>query len=216
MELMTEPVTVKLNPLHPDPSVVSRTVEVLLADGVVVAPTETQYGLLARADREDAVTRVYRLKGRPRSRAMAIFLRTLEAASSWAEVTPLAYKLAERFWPGPLTLILAKCADRHCPAAIGATVGIRVSSAPLVAELTRRVDFPITATSANVSGAGELSSIGEIRSVFGSGTDLYLDGGTVSGAPSTVVDCRGHLPLILREGALSAGSIMRSIERAAP
>ncbi len=201
-----QPEVLSLDSSRPQEAVVGRAVDIIVSGGVIVAPTETRYGLVARADRSDTVQRVCTLKGRPLSRGMAVFLPSIEAASAYAIVTDAARQLARRFLPGPLTLVLKRRSEWTSPVA-GETIGIRVSSAALIAELVGGVEAPLTATSANLSGSGELATIQEIMEVFGSRVDLYLDGGPLVGPSSTVVDCTSEMPLVVRRGAIDAAMI---------
>ncbi len=195
----------------PDSEIISRAVDVLTADGLIVAPTETRYGLLARADKADVVEKVYRAKKRALSEPIAIFVGSLEMITHYAQLNPPAQFLASLFLPGPLTLVLSGLPQWCGPVARDGKVGIRISPAPVICEITERVGFPLTATSANISGAAEPSSIDEIFHALGSAIDLYLDGGVLDGALSTVVDCSGDNPRILRKGAIDEREIIRAL-----
>lgn len=181
-----------------------RASEVLTAGGVVVAPTETQYGLLARADREVCIQRVCELKQRSVEKPMAMFVSKSNDITRYAESTPFVMKLAARYLPGPLTIVLKALSRVVVPIARNGLVGIRISSSPVIAAIVERVDFPLTATSANLTGGVEVSAIDDVQKLFGGEVDLYLDGGICEGEPSTVVDCTTTPPRVLREGAISA------------
>ncbi|MFH1373160.1 MAG: L-threonylcarbamoyladenylate synthase [bacterium] len=193
---------------QPSSAVIGRAVDLLGVGALVVAPTETQYGLLGRADRPEVVTRVYRVKGRPVEQPMAIFVDSLGMAAEYAEVNPPAQVLAARFLPGPLTLVLNRQPDWISPLAASGRVGIRISSAPVVRQIMARTNFPLTATSANCSGSPALTTIDRIRSGLTGGVDMFLDGGVLDGLASTVVDCSSGSPRILRPGAIGSDEIM--------
>ncbi len=195
----------------PHPEAINQTIDVLNAGGLVVAPTETRYGLLARADKAEAVERVYLVKGRSLLQPISIFISNLKMITHYAEPNPLAQFLAKIFLPGPLTLILKGLPGWDSPVVRHGKVGIRISSARIIQAIVERVCFPLTATSANVSGLAELSSIDEISRSLGTGIDLYLDSGILKGAPSTVVDCSGDRPRILRKGAVGEREILAAL-----
>lgn len=180
---------------------------VLRAGALVVAPTETRYGLLARADRSESVEAVYALKQRPFSSAVAVFVSGLAVAEECAVVTPAARRLAERFLPGPLTLLLEHRKGALDAVARAGKIGVRVSSSPFVARLLERLQFPLTATSANLSGQEEPSSALAIADRFKKKVHLYVDAGPLVSEVSTVVDCTGGQPIVTREGAISVGDI---------
>ena len=210
-EPMTDQGVVAVDVDMPDLETIERAVDILRAGALVVAPTETRYGLLGRADKAEVVEKVYRAKKRPLSQPIAIFVGSLEMVTHYAELNPPAQFLARLFLPGPLTLVLKGLPEWDSPVARDDKVGIRLSPAPVIQEIMERVGFPLTATSANISGAAELSSIDEISQALGAAVDLYLDGGVLDGAPSTVVDCSGDPPKILRKGAVDEKEIMAAL-----
>lgn len=196
----------------PDRAVVERVAAVLAEGGLAVAPTETRYGLLARADRGDAVGRLYSVKGRPVKLPTAIFARDIDHAATYGELTPTARRLAEKFLPGPLTLVLEATRDLGEPLVVEGKIGIRVSSAPFIEMLLDQVDFPVTATSANPSGQDDYDSVEEIARAFGGKVDMYIDVGVLDNRVSTVVDASGESAIVLREGAVSAGDIASTLK----
>jgi L-threonylcarbamoyladenylate synthase len=210
-DLMTDRSIVAVDVDTPDLETINRAVDILKAGALVVAPTETRYGLLARADKTEVVEKVYRLKKRALSQPIAIFVGSLEMVTHYAELNPPAQFLARLFLPGPLTLVLRGLPEWDSPVARDGKVGIRISPAPVIHEIMERAGFPLTATSANISGVAELSSIDEISRALGAAVDLYLDGGVLDGAPSTVVDCSGDPPTILRKGAVDEKEIMAAL-----
>jgi L-threonylcarbamoyladenylate synthase len=208
---MTDRPIVTVDADAPDPETIECAVDILRADALVVAPTETRYGLLGRADKAEVVEKVYHVKNRPLSQPIAIFVGSLEMVTHYAELNPPAQFLARLFLPGPLTLVLKGLPEWDSPVARNGRVGIRISPAPVIGEIVERIGFPLTATSANISGAAELSSVDEISRALGAAVDLYLDGGVLDGAPSTVVDCSGDPPKILRKGAVDEKEIRAAL-----
>ncbi len=172
----------------PDQAVVDKAASVLKDGGMVVAPTETRYGLLARADQPQAVSRLYHVKGRPVELPTAIFAHDLKDIESFAVLGPAARRIAEKFLPGPLTLVLTALKDLGEPLVVKGKIGIRLSSAPFIKALLKQVSFPVTATSANPSGGEALDTVDEIARAFGGKVDLYIDVGVLDNTPSTVVD----------------------------
>ncbi len=201
-----------IDPDSPEPAHIKRAVNILMDGGVIVAPTETRYGLVARADRVDAVDRIYEVKNRPEKMPMAVFLETVESIAEYANVNESARRLASKFLPGPLTLVLPAAEGWKSRVVFQGTVGIRVSLSPVIGALLAAVSRPLTATSANLSGAVELATVTQVAAVFRNRVDLYLDGGSLTGLPSTVVDCTGTEVKILREGAIMTDRIQQALE----
>lgn len=208
---MTDQSIIVVDVAVPDPETINRAVNVLRAGSLIVAPTETRYGLLGRADKAEVVEKVYRVKTRALSKPIAIFVGSLNMITHYAELNPLAQFLAKLFLPGPLTLVLKGLPEWDSPVVHDGKVGIRISPAPVIQEIMERADFPLTATSANLSGATALSSIDEISCALEAAVDLYLDGGVLDGVPSTVVDCSGDFPRILRKGAVDKKEITEAL-----
>ncbi len=196
----------------PEPHALRRAVEVLKDGGLVVAPTETRYGLLGRADKPEVVRKVYEVKKRPADQATAVFVACVETIRRYAQLNRIAQHLAMLFLPGPLTLILPVLPQLDSPVAHKGKIGIRVSPAPVIQMITEEIAFPLTATSANLSGSPELSSISEISQTLGGRVDLYLDSGVLTGSPSTVIDCTVEPPRILRHGAIEQKKILAALE----
>jgi L-threonylcarbamoyladenylate synthase len=209
---MTEYQIVRIARDNPQPQLTDRAAA-LLADGeLVVAPTETRYGLLARADDTTAVQKLYRLKGRKADAPMAVFVDSVEALESCGQMTPASRRLAAHFMPGPLTLVLTAGRDLTWPVVQEGRVGLRVSSSPVVQAILAKVQKPLTATSANLSGAPEAETVEQIAAGLGTGVALYLDGGRLVGPVSTVVHCQENDTELLREGAVSRVDIASALE----
>lgn len=179
-------------------------VQLALEEGeLVVFPTETLYGLGGDPENEKAVKRIYDLKGRPRSDPLPVAVSSLEEMEKIAEVGGLARTLVDEFLPGPLTLVLKKRrATSFRMISRGDTIGIRIPFQPFVVELAEEFG-PITATSANLHGGENPTSIEGAIDQLGTKVDYYIDGGrTPLGVPSTIVDLSRNEIRILRVGAI--------------
>jgi len=173
--------------------------------GLVALPTDTLYGLAADPFRPDAVARVFRAKGRDAGNALPVIAADMEQiAARLGPLSPAAERLAAKFWPGPLTLLIP------APAALarevtGGTgrVGVRVPAHSIARAICRASDRPITATSANRSGHPPTADPDEVERTLGEDVDLLIDAGpTRGGAPSTIVDVTGPAPQLVRAGAV--------------
>ncbi|MDD1665817.1 MAG: threonylcarbamoyl-AMP synthase [Methanomicrobiales archaeon] len=178
--------------------IVERAVQVLRRDGIIVYPTDTVYGLGGDAFSDDAVLRVYEAKGRPVGKPISVAVSDTEMLCAIARVDDVSLDFVGRFLPGPVTVILE---SRSCiPDLItGGTgrVGVRIPAHDLALAIIRGLDAPITATSANISGEKDPASPEEVRVPY----DLLVNGGNLSGLPSTVVDLGERR--IIRRGALA-------------
>ena len=189
--------------LHGD---IERAADILRAGGVVAIPTETVYGLGADAENPGAVTRVFDIKGRPRSHPVIVHVADATALETWcAEVPPVARRLAARFWPGPLTLILRR--SRRVPDVVTGgldTVGIRVPRHEVALALLRRFDGGLAAPSANRYGRTSPTTAAHVRADLGRDVDFVLDGGPCPiGLESTIVDVSSDAPAVLRPGGVT-------------
>ena len=192
----------------PDATGLSAAVRVLAAGGTVALPTETVYGLAARADCAEAVAGIYRTKGRPDFNPLIVHVPDLEAAESLAAFDERARKLAAAFWPGPLTMVLPRRADAGLAAAVSAglpTVALRVPAHPVMRAVLEAAKLPLAAPSANRSGGVSPTSAAHVAASLGARVDLILDGGvTPQGLESTIVAVRpGGGWQILRPGPLT-------------
>lgn len=188
----------------------------LLAGGVVAVPTDTVYGIAVALDTPGGIERLFAAKSRPPDKAIALLLADAAQAAEIGEMTVGARALANAFWPGGLTLVVPRRTDRPLPAALtggelapGAipTVGLRVPAHDAPRALARALG-PLPTTSANRSGKPEAKDADEIEALLGRSLGLILDGGPSAGGPaSTVVDCTGETPVILRPGAIPEAAI---------
>ncbi len=180
-------------------------VRVLQEDGVIVYPTDTFYGIGGNCYSKEALRKIFKLKKRPSSRGLPVLVSGLEMAKGMAaEIPPVFFALAARFWPGPLTLVLK--AAPHLPRELigpKKMIGIRLPDVPWLQALIRETGVPLIATSANISGEGEIASPEEVSHLFQEKVDLIVDGGpTPGGKPSTVIDLTGEKPVLVREGRI--------------
>ncbi len=181
----------------------------LRAGGVIAYPTETFYGLGALVSLGAAVERLAGAKGRPDGKPLPLLAADLAQVAQVTELDPLARRLAEAFWPGPLTLVLPARPGLH-PAITGgdASVGIRVTSSAVAAALARAAGGPLVSTSANLAGAPPAASASDLDPTLRDRLDLVLDAGpTPGGLPSTVVAVEGGRLRLLRTGAVAAAAI---------
>lgn len=203
-EVITRTLTV--DPYAPQLSVLHEAISLLWNGRLVAFPTETFYGLGAHAMDADAVERVFAAKGRPLDKPLIVLVESLAMVERLSrEISPNARELMARYWPGPLTLVLP-AADHLPPAVTGGTgtVSVRVPGHPVALALVRAAGIPITAPSANLSGAAPPTTADEVRAGFGGRIDLILDGGpTTGGLPSTILDVTTEPPRVLRAGAVA-------------
>ena len=189
---------------------IQRAIDVLRVGGVIGIPTDTVYGIAANALDENAVDRVFNLKGREDTSPMPVLVGAVEDLHKYGVgITQEAVVLAEAFWPGQLTIVVTK-SEIIPPVVSGGlvTVGLRVADHPVPRQLVAALKAPITATSANISGLNPLSSARSVFEQLGSSLDMVFDGGQLAPSmPSTVVDATTRPVRILREGAVSKAAI---------
>lgn len=208
---------VVVDPVQPDPAAVARAAATLRTGGVVAMPTDTLYGLAADPWNPAAVARVFAVKGRPDDRALPLVAADVDQVKEWiGELDAVATRLVQRFWPGPLTLVM------RAPAAIapevtagGSTVGVRVPSHAVTRALCAAFGCPLTATSANISGQAATDNPDEVADRLSGGLDLLLDAGaTPGGAPSTIVDVTHGEVQLIRAGAVSWKDVQACVRHA--
>jgi len=192
-----------------DAAAIARAASLLRAGGVVALPTETVYGLGADAGSAQGVAAIYRIKGRPAGHPLIVHVLDPGQAAYWAEFDAPARRLAEAFWPGPLTLILRRGAKVHAEMTAGLdTVAVRCPSHPVAQKLLRAVGSPLAAPSANRFGRISPTDADAVRQELDGKIPLILDGGPCSvGLESTVVNLVGPTPEILRPGAVTLEQI---------
>ena len=192
-----------------DPASLSRALKILQLGGLVAFPTDTVYGLGSLAFNGKAVESIYLAKDRPPEKAIPVLIGDADdLAKVCAEVPEMALKLAARFWPGPMTLVVPKSLELPGEISNGPTVGVRIPDHPVARALLRLVG-PMAVTSANISGQPSPSTAQEVFAQLSGRILLVLDGGkTPGGIPSTVVDCVGADAKVFRIGPISESEIL--------
>lgn len=192
--------------------VLKKAVDILNKGGIVAYPTETFYGLGARFDNENALKKLYELKKRHEEKPMPLIIGSKEMLSIIAvSVNDTAAALMDKFWPGPLTLLLRakKNLSKYLTAKTG-RVAVRIPGESIAFYLAKETGFPITATSANISGTPPAEDAGTVIKYFGDKIEMIIDGGkTHGGLPSTIIDVTTGDVKIVREGAISTSTLKK-------
>ena len=199
---------------------ISDAAKVIRAGGLVAMPTETVYGLAADATNDKAVARIFAAKGRPSFNPLIVHVAGLEMAKRYAAFSPLAEKLAQAFWPGPLTLVLPRCDAAGISLLVSAglnTIALRAPASPLAQSLIEAAGRPLAAPSANRSGSVSPTTAAHVAEGLGDKVDLILDGGPAPvGVESTIVKVDGEGVLMLRPGGVARAALERFLGRAVP
>lgn len=197
--------------LAPDQAGIARAAEILRGGGLVALPTETVYGLAARADSEAAIAAIYRAKGRPEFNPLIVHVASLEQAERLARFDERARRLAGRFWPGPLTLVLPLREGAAIAPAVTAglpTIALRMPAHPLMQAVLRETGVPLAAPSANRSGSVSPTSAEHVLASFGEQAPAVLDGGPCErGLESTIVAVRERGWQLLRPGPIAQSAV---------
>ncbi len=196
-----------------DPKAIERAVSIFNSGGLVAIPTDTVYGVAALANDPQAIERIYQVKERSESKAIAVLIgehaQLSQVAASQSEA---ARRLAEAFWPGGLTLVLPRHASLPENLSPQPTIGVRMPDY----DFTRRLlalTGPLATSSANLSGGPDPRNAREVLAQLDGRIELVLDGGdTPGGVPSTVVDCTGDSISILRQGAIEAQKLWQVLQ----
>ena len=201
---------IRINSSVPLNEQVTPAVEVLAVGGIIAYPTETFYGLGADALNPRAVRKIFAAKQRDESQPLLILIPDRSHLSRYARmISPIAEKLIDRFWPGPLTLIFS--AQPNLPPELCAytgTVAVRVSPHPVARAVVEAFGSAITSTSANLSGQPSPTTANDVLQQLAENIDLIIDAGrTAGGKPSTIVDVTSSSPRLVREGAVSVTEI---------
>lgn len=195
---------------------IEKAAGVLRAGGLVAFPTETVYGLGADAENPAAVARVFQVKGRPSSHPLIVHIADPRRLGDWVEEVPATARLlAERFWPGPLTLVLRR-GRRVSREATGGmeTVAVRVPGHPVALALLSAFGGGVAAPSANRFGSVSPTTAGHVRAELGDAVDFVLDGGPCDvGVESTIVDLTGDAPEVLRPGGVTREDLEAALGR---
>lgn len=194
------------NPLSFDPAILEEAAEIIREGGLVAFPTETVYGLGANALDENAAKKIYAAKGRPSDNPLIAHISCMKELQPLVEVIPdAARKLAEKYWPGPLTMVFPKSniVPRGTTGGLD-TVAVRMPADPIAACLIRMSGVPIAAPSANTSGRPSPTKAEHVLQDMNGKIEMIIDGGTVGiGLESTIVDVTGEVPTLLRPGAIT-------------
>jgi L-threonylcarbamoyladenylate synthase len=196
----------------PDASVLAEAAAVIRAGGVVAFPTDTVYGIAADPRSDDAVARLFDLKGRDRGTAVPLIAADVDQARAAGDFGTQEMRLAESFWPGPLSIVVP-AASVLSRAALGGhtTVAIRVPAHVVARELARAFGFSVTATSANPSGIAAAESADVVAEILPC-IDVLLDAGRAPGGPpSTIVALAEHGPVLVRAGAVAWDRVIKSL-----
>ena len=196
--------------LDADEGGIARAVHILRDGGLVAVPTETVYGLAARADSDTAVARIYEAKGRPSFNPLIVHVASLEQAREFADFPPAAERLAREYWPGPLTLVLPRHRGARLAPAVTAgleTLALRMPAHPVMRALLDRTGFPLAAPSANRSGFISPTSPAHVLASLDGRIDAVLDGGECErGLESTIAAVRADGSVdVLRPGPIALG-----------
>lgn len=180
------------------------SVSILNQGGLIVFPTDTVYGLGGKYDNPEAIQKIYEVKGREQTKALAVLIGELSQIPLVAEfVSNLGMKLTNHFWPGGLTVVVQKNSKITTALSKDNSIGIRIPNDAFVRQLCREVG-PLANTSANLSGFPNTTNVYEVIDQLGDRVDLVIDNGECKGGiPSTVIDCRDDQLKILREGIIS-------------
>lgn len=179
---------------------------------VVVFPTDTVYGIGACVANTAAIDRIYIIKERTRAKPLPLFAHSLAGARELVQFTPQAEKLASRFWPGKLTLILPPLPDKAAFAHGEKGIGVRVPGLARLRNWLVYIGEPLAQTSANLSGSPALTSEAAVIEQFIGKADIIITGGELCGSESTVADLTCPTPSVLREGAVSAKDFFAALQ----
>jgi len=199
----------KFSPERPE-EIIDHAAALILQGGVIAYPTETFYGLGADATNEDALRRLFEIKGRNFNNPISVIIGRRNDVYSLISVSnSVAEKLMDAFWPGALTIVF-RAAEKISPLLTAETgkIGIRLSSHEIARRITQELGRPLTATSANISGKPECVTANDVFVQMGDKIDAVIDAGKTAGkSASTIIDTTCVPPIILREGAINKKTI---------
>jgi len=209
------PEILKVSDKNSEEIILTRAAEIVAQGGIIAYPTETFYGLGADTTNEKAIQKIFAIKGRDFQNPIALIIGQTDDVSPLVQDVPqLAQKLMAAFWPGALTIVFS-AEDIVSPllTAGSGKIGLRVSSHPGAWRIVKILKKPLTATSANLTGAPECVSASEVALQLGDKIDAIIDLGTTPGAKgSTIIDVTSTPPTILREGTISKKAIEKCID----
>ncbi len=209
------PKSIEADPDKPQQHLLQEAVDIILGGGMIAFPTDTTYGLGVNPFDDKAVKRVFELKQRDSSKPLIILINDKQQLSQLVtDINPIVYKLIDRYWPGPLTLIFKTSAEiASFKIGESSKIGIRLPNSHIAQELIELAKIPITASSANPSGQPSSLSAEQVSDYFGKEVDLIVDGGPANDSrESTVLDVSTAPPRLIRAGAVSADEIMAITE----
>ncbi len=203
-----------INSKTPESEIIDEAVNVIKDGGLTVFPTKCLYGLGADALNSKAVEALFRIKQRLKKKPILVLIDSIVVLNMLVrEIPEIAARIIQNCWPGDVTIVFE--ADPAVPDILTAgtgKIGVRMTGHPVARALTKRLERPITGTSANISGLPGCHSVARLRSELADAVDLILDAGTLAGGiGSTVVDVTSAIPQILREGSIPAGKIFELI-----
>ncbi|MEE9441595.1 MAG: L-threonylcarbamoyladenylate synthase [candidate division Zixibacteria bacterium] len=204
---------IKCDPVHPEDKTVQTIIAALNGKRIVVLPTETQYALSVRAD-ASALEKIGRIKKRNLDLKPALFVKDMDMAEKFCMINKIARQLAEKFLPGPLTLVMPeRKGQSFIPSEYKSELGfgLRLSSSPVIAAVMSGMDRPVTATSANISGQCGSSDINSIRQELGDAVDLYVNAGPCRAITPSTVLWVGDDTKILRPGMIPEREIEKAL-----
>ena len=208
------PEILKVDADNSEERILTKAVEILANGGIIAYPTETFYGLGADATNEKAIEKIFAVKGRNFKNPISLIISQADDIYPLVQDLPeTAQKLMAAFWPGALTIVFL-AANNVSPllTAGSGKIGLRVSSHPVAREIVQKLKRPLTATSANLSGAPECAKASEVAEQIGNIIDAIVDLGDTPGTKgSTIIDVTCDPPVILREGAISRKTIEKFI-----
>lgn len=195
--------------------ILSSAERVLRSGGIVIAPTDTVYGILGDATRPETIKKIFALKQRSAEKALPVFVKDVATARRIAYISDAKAKFLEKIWPGAVTVVFHH--KEKLPKILTGgkdTIGIRIPNHEFILRLLGRVEFPLAQTSANISARPPAKNIKEIKEYFSKAKvkpDLIIDGGELPGSSSTAVDFTGNEPIILRIGPVTKEDLDRII-----
>lgn len=195
-------------------STLQETADALSRGELAVIPTDTVYGVAAHLQNQAAVDGLFAAKGRPRDNPLPVLVASAADLEGIAVPDERAVRLARRFWPGPLTIVLPR--DPHFTIDLGGrgdTVAVRVPALDAARELLAKTG-PLAVTSANITGGWAAATVAEARAALGHAVSVFLDAGRAEGRPSTILSLTGT-PQVLREGALPSEEVLAAAAEAA-
>lgn len=207
-----------LNNINQVEEALNSAAEILQNDGAIIYPTDTLYGLGANALNEDAILKIYKIKKQDKNKPISVIVKDIKMARKIACIDSKVEKILNKIWPGPITVVLRK--KDIVPYNLtgnGETVAIRIPDNEFISSLMKKIDFPITATSANISGENNLLKSKEIIDKFKKAKfapDLFIDTEDLKNpTASTIIDLTTPVPKILRTGIVGKEEIQKFFEK---